>query len=322
MRPLIEPQMREAVVTTLSSTPEISVVITCYSEAELILEAVESVWQQSIPASEIVIVNDASPDPATNRVCQQLETHPGIRVVWRQHNGGPSIAREQGFTAAMGEILVPLDADDLLPETALEQIQKAFVAHPEAGFIYGNYLYERQAGKPVLVNPGDISLGRMLRSKPLSLSSQWTLIGTAPLRRSLWQSVGGCDPNLDATDLHDLEFWIRAIAAPCRYEYIPEVIYIWRKYLGKNSRRVTPMSWYRVAKKHFQVYCQVGLEYRAYELLLLGAKWSNNQEEMQHYSRALLRCIFQRKFQLPTLAALLIPSPLLRFLATQAGKRR
>lgn len=302
--------------------PKVSVVITCFSERELIFEAVDSVQKQSLPPLEIILVNDASNDQTTLQVCRQLERYPNVKLIYRTENGGPSAARNDGFRSAIGEILVPLDADDILPEKALEHIQNTFLENPKTDFIYGNYLKQNYPDDTQIVNPGDISLSRMLKSRRFSPTSQWTLIGTAPLRKKLWESLGECDPLLGAEDLHDLEFWIRAIASGCQYRYIPEVIYIWRKYLGGNSRQITPLSWYRIAQKHFDVYCQVGLEYRAYELLLLGSKWSGQSLEAADYTQKLIRCILKGQFRLSTFIALIIPTPLLKKLTAYAGRRR
>jgi glycosyltransferase involved in cell wall biosynthesis len=306
----------------MANSPTLSVVITCYREGDLLLEAVKSVRQQTQPPLEIVIVNDASPSDRTNQVCQQLEQDPDIRLVWQATNGGPSVARNAGFAAAQGIILVPLDADDLLPPNALHHIYQTFAAHPDAGFIYGSHLRQRYPNDDQVITSQPISLASLLRAKRFSLSTNWSLIGTAPLKKSLWEAVGYSDPELGAEDLHDLEFWIRAMALPCKYYRTPEVIYIWRKYLGSNSRKVTPMSWYRIAQKHFEVYRQNGLEYRANELLLLGSKWANQPEEIRYYRQALLKCIVRGNFQLSSWLALGIPAPLFKPLATLVKRYR
>jgi glycosyltransferase involved in cell wall biosynthesis len=301
----------------------ISVIITCYREGNLIFEAVNSILAQTLLPLEILLVNDASSDRSTIDVCQTLEQNPLVRVIWRGTNGGPSVARENGFSLAQGEILVPLDADDILPKNALFVIWETFQKYPDAGFVYGNYLRQKQANSiGEIVNPQDISLQSMLRAKNFSLSSNWRLIGTTPLRRSLWQAIGGYDPNFGVDDLHDVEFWIRAIASGCSYQYIPEVIYIWRKYLGSNSRQVTPMSWYRIAQKYFVVYEDLGLTYRAYELLILGSKWLNDRKEIEHYSQEIKRCICQGKFQFSTFIALGIPTIVLQSLSKRLSQRR
>jgi glycosyltransferase involved in cell wall biosynthesis len=302
--------------------PSISVVITCYTEGALIYEAVNSVLQQSQPPQEIILVNDASSHKETNRVCQDLVQNPLVCLIWRSQNGGPSAARNDGFQAAQGEILVLLDADDLLPDNALANIQNAFTQSPSLGFVYGNYLREDSVGQSEIVNPGDISLKTMLRSKPFGVSSQWSLIGTTPLRRSIWQAVGGYDTEFEVQDLHDVEFWIRVISSGCDYQYIPNCIYQWRKYLGNNSRKVTPEAWYKVAKIHLAAYTKIGLDYRAYELLLLGSKWQNNINEVKQYSKKLTSFILAGKFQFSTLIVLLIPAWLLQLLAQKMQKKR
>jgi glycosyltransferase involved in cell wall biosynthesis len=302
---------------------KISAVITCYREGELLREAVASLLQQTRLPQEIIIVNDASPDPATNQVCRELENHPLITVVWREKNGGPSVARNHGYQTAQGEILTPLDADDLLPPQALERIESAFAEDPQIAFVYGHYSRQDQAEQPPqIIQPGDISLARTLKARPFSLSANWRLLGAGPVRRFLWEKLEGYDPNFGVEDLHDLEFWLRAIAQGYAYRHIPETLYIWRKYLGGNTRQVTPLAWYRIARKYFDIYQAVGLAYRAYELLLLGAKWSDNPEEIRRYSHELRRCIFQGQFQLSSLVILFIPKQLLQPLAKRAIKRR
>lgn len=305
------------------TTSTISVVITCYSEGELIFDAVNSVLKQTLPAKDLILVNDGSTDAKTNEVCRELEQQGAIQVIWQVPNGGPSIARNRGFGAATGELFVLLDADDVLPQTALEVIQAAFDQHPDAGFIYGNYIRQNESDAAgTLVDPGAISLQAMLRPKPFSLSSQWKLIGTTPLRRSLWESLGGYDPDFGVQDLHDVEFWLRAIASGCPYYHVAEPIYCWRKYLGRNSRKVTPLAWSKLAKNHLETYRQTGLEWRAYELMLLGSKWLKQPSGTSTYARKLRQLLWQGEVHFSTVVALLLPTKLLGWLAQRAVSKR
>lgn len=301
----------------------ISVVITCYKEGKLILDAISSIINQSLLPWEIIVVNDASPDEITNDVCRELEQNPLIKVIWCKNNGGTSVARNKGFELAKGEILVPLDADDILPVNSLELIAQTFTKYPDTGFVYGSYLRQDKAdveGK--IINPGKVTLKLMLQAKQFSLSTNWKLLGTTPLRKSLWESIGGYDHNFGVKDLHDVEFWLRAFASGCDYSQIPDVIYTWRKYLGNNSSKITPLSWYRIAQKHFSIYQKLGLDYRAYELLLLGSKWLNKLEAIQLYSQQLRRCIYSGNFRLSSVIALMLPSSLLKYMAKITSQKR
>ncbi|UJB69475.1 glycosyltransferase [Acaryochloris sp. 'Moss Beach'] len=303
---------------------KISVIITCFSEGFLLREAVKSVLEQSNPNWEIIVVNDASPNVDTISACNIIASNPKIQVINRSMNGGTSAARNDGFQAATGDICVLLDADDCLPKDALAIIQNTFEQHPEAEFAYGDYFRQDQPNLPQkIVRPSEISLSNQLSARPFSLSSNWTLLGTSPIRRSLWQKVGGYDLEFGIEDLHDVEFWIRVIASGCDYVYIPQPIYTWRKFHGSNSGQVTPLAWAKVAKKHLDIYCQTGLEFRAYELLLLGSKWLNhNPREIQRYSKKLWKYLLHGNIQFSTLITLGMPAYLLRLLAGRARKKR
>jgi glycosyltransferase involved in cell wall biosynthesis len=301
----------------------ISIVITCYQEGHLIREAVDSVINQSSPAKEIILVNDASPDEETNNICQELEQKSLVKLVRLPHNSGTSVAINTGFAAATGEFVFCLDGDDLLPENAIALIVESISQNPEVGFVYGGYLrqdQESEQGKAIY--PDDISLQNMLSSKSFSLSSRWNLIRTNPIRKTLWEQLKGYDPEFGVADLHDVEFWIRVLASGCSYVKIPHVIYIWRKYLGKNTRKVTPLAWYKLVKKHLDIYQSISLEYRAYELLLLGSKWLENQSEIHVYSQKLHQQIQQGNFNLTSLFVLLIPANFLKSLASLAQRHR
>lgn len=298
----------------MSST--LSVIITCYSEGALLHEAVQSVLCQPLVPSEIIVVNDASTDADTIAACNAVSAHPSVKVINRLKNGGTSAARNDGVQAATGDLCMILDADDLLPPDTLSAVQTAFEQHPAAGFIYGDYLRQDDAQKPAqLVKPAKPDLRQLLKARPWSLSSNWTLLGTSPIRRSLWQQLGGYDLSFGVEDLHDVEFWIRVLATNCSYAYMPQPLYHWRKYLGNNSRQVTPLAWYRVAQEHFDIYCQAGLEYRANELLLLGSKWMNQADAARNYAQALYGNIRQGTYQFSSFIALLIPAEILQLLS-------
>jgi len=91
----------------------ISVVIPCYRCALTIGRAVDSVFQQSVIPSEIILVEDCSADE-TLVALQELErVHPGmIKIVWMKSNGGAASARNAGWVIATQPYIAFLDADD------------------------------------------------------------------------------------------------------------------------------------------------------------------------------------------------------------------
>ena len=91
----------------------ISVIIPVYNGARYVAEAVHSVWAQTIPPAEIIIVDDGSTDSTASIMLDLSAAAPlPIRCVY-QPNQGPSAARNVGVQAATGNLIAFLDADDV-----------------------------------------------------------------------------------------------------------------------------------------------------------------------------------------------------------------
>ena len=97
---------------------DISVVVTCFNQQDLIGQAVGSVLQQSTlgRVREIVVVNDGSTDGSAATIDKLESDHELVRG-HHQANGGAAAARNAGIHASAGSHIAFLDGDDLwLPE--------------------------------------------------------------------------------------------------------------------------------------------------------------------------------------------------------------
>lgn len=112
----------------------ISVIIPCYNQAHFLAEAIDSVLAQTVPATEIIVIDDGSPDD-TEKV---VRGYPSVRYL-RQPNQGQSIARNRGIQATTGRYIIFLDADDRLLPQNIELALHAFAEAPSAGFVCGDY---------------------------------------------------------------------------------------------------------------------------------------------------------------------------------------
>jgi glycosyltransferase involved in cell wall biosynthesis len=107
--------------------PLVSVVIPTYNRANLVTEAIESVFQQTYAPIDIIVVDDGSTDN-TERVLQPYL--PNIRYI-KQPNGGLASARNAGMAMAAGDYIAWLDADDLFEPDKI-RLQVSFMeAHRE-----------------------------------------------------------------------------------------------------------------------------------------------------------------------------------------------
>src|SRR5262249_34342696 len=83
------------------SRPKVSVIIPCYNLGQYVDEAVQSVLDQTFQDFEILIVNDGSTDPETNRLLTGYD-RPKTRVMATENRGLPS-ARNLAIEHATGE---------------------------------------------------------------------------------------------------------------------------------------------------------------------------------------------------------------------------
>ena len=97
---------------------KITIGIPCYNQAQYLSDAVESALDQTV-SCEIIVCNDGSTDKSLE-VSKYYETR-GVKVIDQVNKGLPS-ARNSLIMASTGDYFLPLDADDILKENAVERI--------------------------------------------------------------------------------------------------------------------------------------------------------------------------------------------------------
>ena len=102
---------------------KVSIVIPAYNAATVIDRTVDSIKKQTYPNWELLIVNDGSKDH-TGEVIDRIAASDERIKALHQENGGEIAARRTGALHASGEWVMFIDADDLLPDTAVSSLMK------------------------------------------------------------------------------------------------------------------------------------------------------------------------------------------------------
>ena len=97
----------------------ISVIISTFNRAGLVCDAIASVKAQTVPVSEILVVDDASTDNSVAVV--EALNDPLVRVIALAENVGQCRARNAGLRQARGQLVAILDSDDRWEPTKLER---------------------------------------------------------------------------------------------------------------------------------------------------------------------------------------------------------
>ena len=102
---------------------KVSIVIPAYNAATVIDRTVDSIKKQTYSNWELLIVNDGSKDH-TGEVIDRIAASDERIKALHQENGGEIAARRTGALHASGEWVMFIDADDLLPDTAVSSLMK------------------------------------------------------------------------------------------------------------------------------------------------------------------------------------------------------
>lgn len=113
-------------------SPLVSVVIVTWNRKADLLEAVRSVYDQSYPNVEVVVVDNASSDGTAETL---QGSYPEVKLVALEHNTGAAAGRSVGIAAATGDIVFMLDSDASLAPDTLSVLVHKFQGEPDVGII-------------------------------------------------------------------------------------------------------------------------------------------------------------------------------------------
>ena len=219
--------------------PKISVVIPAYNAESFLGQTIASIATQSFDDFEIIVVDDGSTD-ATAEIARTAD--PRVRVV-QQRNQGIAVARNIGISKSRGDWIAFLDHDDLWHPHKLKAQTEVLERDPGCGIVYGEFLRWNPLTPPQFLDETidsrriapDLS-GFIL---PQLIHTNWVLLSTAVIRRSVFDAVGGFDPDMPPAD--DWDLMLRA-AEHFRFVKLAQPLALYRVHRGQTSLKLTPRN--------------------------------------------------------------------------------
>lgn len=131
---------------SLAIKPTIAVVIPYYNGAKFIERSLASVFRQTLPAHEVIVVDDGS-KPEEAAFLDKLSTEMKFTLV-RKTNGGQSSARNLGVQSATADYICFLDQDDFFLDDHNEKLALAIpTGDAKFGWVYGEVTEADGAGR-------------------------------------------------------------------------------------------------------------------------------------------------------------------------------
>ena len=208
----------------------ISVVIPNYNSAKYLAETVQSVQAQTMPAWELLIVDDGSKDTSL-AIAEELARQDSRISVHAQANAGASSARNHGLSKARPDFpyALCLDSDDLLLPGAFKTLLALLEAQPEAPAACG-FLSDMDAdGHPIetnrfepLISRRGVEGLRLVRRRPeaplvfgdLCFRNHIITPGQVLIRKIALEKVGVFDTSLVYVEDYDLWWRLTMQAGP------------------------------------------------------------------------------------------------------------
>lgn len=212
--------------------PLVTVIVTLYNYRQYIAPCLESVAAQTLPAVDLLVVDDCSPDDSARVAQRWCETrHPRFswcRVVRHGTNQGLCQARNTAFALARTEQVFVLDADNLIYPRCLERLTSA-LEHCDASFAY-SYLEKFGCDAGVLShfsawNPNTFRHGNRIDAMVL-------------MRRQAWERAGGYS-KAPVQGWEDFELWFKLARRGAWGILVPEILCRYRVHHSSMLRTVT-----------------------------------------------------------------------------------
>lgn len=187
----------------MKKNKSITVIIPTYNRRSFLEQAILSVLNQTLPCTELIVVDDGSTD-GTEMLVREFASHADISIRYIfQKNKGASSARNQGIRQAVGNMICFLDSDDrFMPNKIAFQKQAldesgCSVSHTcEQWLRRGKHLNQKQKHQP----PDGYIFSDCLPMCVVGMS-------TVMIRRELFDKYGMFDESLPCCE--DYDYWLR-----------------------------------------------------------------------------------------------------------------
>lgn len=213
----------EPPATTGGLGPRVSVLMPVYNSAPYVAEAIDSVLAQTYRDFEFVIVDDGSTDDSPRILRDYAAQDSRIRVI-TQRNGGIGAAMKTLVDESHAELVVFIDADDvMLAERVASQV--AYLdAHPELSAVGSQWFMASEKMDLLIIDTHstdpDVSF-------VFSFAHQSIHNPTVCMRRSALTDAGSWDPNDNFSA--DTPLYARMALSGHRYASAPLILFLWRR---------------------------------------------------------------------------------------------
>lgn len=241
------------------SQPLVSVVTAALDPPlEKLNRCLDCVQDQSYDRIEHVVIDGGS----TNGAVDLLAEREGVTWISEPDRGQCDAINKGFFDRSSGELIVWLNADDLLYPDSVAEAVAAFAADPGLGWVYGNLDVDRRGHRHVIRPP------REARLEELDFNNVGLISPGSTFARWALEQVGRLDEDLNME--MDLDYSIRLLREGLRARYLPHSLALLEIYDGTKSGEVPKRD---IVYERHQIYLKHGMFQQAGAALALAGRY-------------------------------------------------
>lgn len=237
------------------TAPSVGIVIPAYNEEATIRACVQAALGQTVPADEIIVVDNKSTDqtPAILKELQEEFPDAPLKILRQDKAQGITPTRNMGFDAVESDIIGRIDSDSVLEPNWVEETKKVFL-DPGVHAATGPVIYYDMPLRRYLASADDSARRAISR-----LVKQYHfLFGTnMALRRTAWEAVRD-EICLDADKemFEDIDLSVHLFDEGFNIVYAPSMV------TGMSARRIddSPRDFLAYVKRFDTTYNHHGLK--------------------------------------------------------------
>lgn len=247
-----------------AAAPLVSVIMPAYNASEFIADSIQSVLEQTVSETELIVIDDCSTDETAAVVRRLAEADARIRLLPNERNLGTAQSRNRGLDHCRGTYAAFLDSDDIWHPKKLEK-QLERIRETGADLVYTSYAIVDASGRrrcEDFLVPGSIDLDGLLKENVIGCSTvllSHKAAGHFRFRNDFYHE--------------DYVLWLQMLRSGCTAAGVREVLVDYR--FHSDSRAANKLS---SAAKRWQIY-------RSY----LGLSRMKSIRYLSHYALAGLK---------------------------------
>ena len=214
--------------TAPPSRDGVTVAVSARNYARYVLEALDSVAQQTHPALDLIVVDDGSEDESVARVGEWMARAAGrfgrTLLLVHDRSYGVAQARNTAFEHAKHDTIFVLDADNAIYPAAIARLRAA-CDHAGAAAAYSQierFGDEQGVGLAGVWDPARFAVANYVDAMAL-------------IRRDAWLAVGGYS-TFDVAGREDWDLWCKFVEHGLEGVFVPQILCRYRVHGRSMSR--------------------------------------------------------------------------------------